>query len=264
MESVYYPARFGRIHALRFGKGAELLIALHGFGDQGKIFAGLETALGARYTIIAIDLPFHGRTEWQKENFNQTDLRDLFGQILQLEGKTSFSLMGFSFGARLAQALLPESLRQLKGLFLLSPDGAGTRGLALADRTPIWLRSALWRWLKKPEWLLSCLDIAHKFRLLPGYIHAFLRKNLSNPGRIQRSFGCWLSMESFRIHPKTLAEAWKKACFKTQVYVGAKDPLLDLKTIQLQYENREGVELIFLEETGHQVLGEPLFQHLMG
>ncbi len=69
MESIYLHGPHGRIHTYRFGAGPELLIAIHGFSDRARMFTVLEPALAGKYTVVAIDLPFHGQTEWQKNTF---------------------------------------------------------------------------------------------------------------------------------------------------------------------------------------------------
>jgi pimeloyl-ACP methyl ester carboxylesterase len=139
MKSIFFDHPSGKIHCLQFGTGPELLIALHGFSDRARMFAVLEPALSARYTVVAIDWPFHGQTEWSPRTFSKQDLLGIIQMVVAAHGATRFSLMGFSFGARLAQALLPDIYPQLNKLYLLSPDGVKTKGMSTAARTPMWL-----------------------------------------------------------------------------------------------------------------------------
>lgn len=154
MTSIFLPYPAGQIHALRFGSGPELLIALHGFGDRAKMFAPLGAALSEQYTLVALDLPFHGLTEWTKMTFGKEDLLNIVHQVAQNEGKDRFSMMAFSFGARLAQAMLPELAQHLNHLYLLSPDGVKTKYMAAAERTPLRIRHLLYHVLKKNSWFV--------------------------------------------------------------------------------------------------------------
>jgi predicted alpha/beta-fold hydrolase len=108
MHSSFLEMPSGKIHCLTFGSGPELLIALHGFSDRARMFAVLEPALSENYTVVAVDWPLHGQTHWTPNTFSKQDLLDIIRRILANHGKERFSLMGFSFGARLAQALLPD------------------------------------------------------------------------------------------------------------------------------------------------------------
>ena len=62
MSEIVY--RNTAIHYLSMGSGKQILIALHGYGDNAALYKVLLPSLGNRYTIYAIDLPYHGRTRW--------------------------------------------------------------------------------------------------------------------------------------------------------------------------------------------------------
>ncbi|MBL7798722.1 MAG: hypothetical protein JNJ90_19650, partial [Saprospiraceae bacterium] len=82
MRSFFLELNGANIHCLRFGEGPQLLVALHGFGDRARLFAILEEALSERYTVVAIDLPFHGQTEWPNRTFSKADLLAVVRQIM--------------------------------------------------------------------------------------------------------------------------------------------------------------------------------------
>ena len=69
MHTEYIPWGSSRIAYTRWGTGGKLLFCLHGYGETGAGFAFLETALGDEYTILAIDMPFHGGTDWKEGLF---------------------------------------------------------------------------------------------------------------------------------------------------------------------------------------------------
>ena len=50
----------------RFGNGPEPVLCFHGYGEDAQRFASLRPATGERFTLLAIDLPFHGRTQWRE------------------------------------------------------------------------------------------------------------------------------------------------------------------------------------------------------
>ena len=263
MKSRFFETRYGRVHALKFGKGEQLLIALHGFSDRARMFAVLEKSLSERYTTIALDLPFHGQTEWHKSDFSKEDLLAILAQVLESEGKTRYSLMGFSFGARLAQAMLPELAPQLDQLYLLSPDGLNTKGMGAAERTPMWIRRLLFRMLRYPGWFVSVAEIGRNWGLIPVFTYKFMRNNLNRPKRIQRLFGCWFSMESFKLLHLDIHKILQETALPTGVFIGANDNLIHKKSLKKLYSNLPNVHLFVLKNAGHRVVGKVLAEMLV-
>jgi pimeloyl-ACP methyl ester carboxylesterase len=261
MVSSYIDLPTGKIHCLTFGAGPELLVALHGFSDRARMFAALEPALSEKYTVVAIDLPFHGQTEWEQKTFSKADLLHIIRRILAEKGAKRFSLMAFSFGARLAQALLPELAGQLNKLYLLSPDGVKTKGMSMAARTPMWMRRLLFSMLQKPAWFLAILNGGRKIGLVPPLIHHFLSNNLNRPERFRRTFGCWLAMDSFYLRRHTILRILKESQLPTDVYIGLNDPMLKQETLKKLYEGLPQVRVFWLHD-GHRLIGDELIEQL--
>lgn len=252
-KSLYLELSDGQVHAWKFGQGAHLLIALHGFSDRGRMFELMAQSMSDRFSLIALDLPFHGQTKWNKSDFSKQDLLGIIARILEKEGRTRFSLLGFSFGARLAQGMLPELASQLDHLYLLSPDGIKTTGMSAAEKTPMWLRRWLFHKFQHADYLLTLLRIGQRMHLISPLVFTFLTKNLSRPERIQRSFGCWLSMDSFTIERAEIQRIIKQFGLPTDVMIGAEDPLLSPDDLKAFYGNIPQVRFTVLQGEGHRI-----------
>ena len=261
MVSTFLSSPHGRIHIFRFGSGPELLIALHGFSDRARMFTVLEPALSEKYTVVAIDLPFHGQTTWDKNTFLKEDLLGIIRQILAEQEKNTFSLMAFSFGARLAQAMLPELAAQINHLYLISPDGINTKGMSMATHTPMWMRRLLFRILQRPGWFIGMVDAGKKVKVVPPLVHHFLTNNLNRPERFQRTFGCWLAMDSFYLRRRHIKRVLQTTGLPTQVFIGKNDPMLGHSSLKKLYESIPNVEITWLDD-GHRLVGEELARML--
>ena len=257
MHSFYIEYNNARIHCLRFGQGAHLLVALHGFGDRARLFAILEKALVKRYTVVAFDLPFHGQTEWPHRTFTKQDTLAIVHKIMEQEGKSRLSLMGYSFGARLTQAMLPDLLPVLDKLYLLAPDGLQTKGMSTAVRTPVWVRKALFYTLKNPGWFLSLLNLGRRLRIVPPLILHFLSFNLTRPERFRRTFGCWFALDSFYLPRSRIKSIWRDSGLRVDIYFGTKDEMIRYKTVKKMVEGVRNVR-IYLMDAGHRLIGEDL------
>ncbi|MDX1913379.1 MAG: alpha/beta hydrolase [Saprospiraceae bacterium] len=252
MTSVYYETAAGRTHALRFGRGDTLLIAFHGFSQQASSFLSLPDELLSAYTVLAVDLPFHGQTEWLAAEFSPRELIEIITEILRCEKREQYALLGFSFGARLALVLLPLLQPKPVKLFLFSPEGVKTLGMNSAERTPVWLRRVLFWRIKNPRWLLVVSRFAEKSGLIPAFYRHFLQKNLSDPTSTKRSFGCWLSLRHFRLNATLIQHTLRTFPVNTEVWAGLKDPLTDPLALQNCFEKLPGVSIKWLEK-GHRL-----------
>src|ERR1700737_2134129 len=103
MQSARISFQSSHIHFLYGGWGNKVVICFHGYGDSSRSFEFLSNHLAPEvFTIIAIDLPFHGDTEWNEDlNFSVTDLKNIVDKILEqrnISADQKIVLLGFSLG----------------------------------------------------------------------------------------------------------------------------------------------------------------------
>ncbi|WP_421292996.1 alpha/beta fold hydrolase [Aeromonas taiwanensis] len=108
--------------------GQPLLVALHGWLDNGASFLPLAPHLEA-FHLVCLDLPGHGHSDHKHTPYVFVDWLDDLHQIVQAAGWTRFTLLGHSLGALIASAyagVFPEQVERLilmEGLGPLSqPD----------------------------------------------------------------------------------------------------------------------------------------------
>ncbi len=146
-ELTFLTYKNSSVRYLSFGNGDKLLIALHGFADNGAaMFPILESVLGEQYTVYAIDLPYHQETIWKEKYYSKKDMAALIQMILDKANKTRFELMGYSMGGRIALGLLPLFANQLDRLFLLASDGLPEGKIIHAHIMPLWFRKMIGSW----------------------------------------------------------------------------------------------------------------------
>ena len=251
---------YGKVHYLRFGEGPELLIALHGFGDKPDLFQSMEAILTPRYTVVAPTLPWHGNSEWHKTEFDKTDFLGIVHQLLQTEGKTRCSIMGYSFGARLILAALPELRPVLQKIILLAPDGIATRGMNLALLTPMFLRHWIQTLVRNPERLLRLLKTGQRLGLVPAWLLYFASINMALPQRQQRVFGYWLGLNTFATQRKRLRRQLTQYAIPVDVYTGAQDPIIRKRALEKMVRQLPHARLMKLK-TGHRIIGQELLNN---
>ncbi|ANH84177.1 alpha/beta hydrolase [Niabella ginsenosidivorans] len=183
------------------GSGKHPVICLHGFNESAHSFAVLQNPANC-YTLIAMDAPFHGNTQWKQGlRFTPVNLHEIIHAILETEGftaKTPFSLVGFSLGGRLALAYYEKYPVAVKQLLLLAPDG---------------LKFNCWYWcaahtfignklfaftMKHPRWFIQLAGLLNRLGFINTGIKKFVAHYLDDERIRERLYNVWTAFRYFK------------------------------------------------------------------
>ncbi len=252
-----------KLHFLKFGKGKQLLLALHGYAENAIAFLTLSEALSERYTIIALDLPFHGETIWRSESFAPKDIQAIIELILANEKQDSFALMGYSLGGRLALMMVDHFDSRLQALWLIAPDGLENRWVDRMMKVPRFLRKKLYHWVEQPDWLINFAKRLYRWKLVTGFVPKFLQSELSTPARRDRAFGIWTSLDYFHLVP--LPQLKRKLIARelpVKLFFGKKDKIIPAHLGTSLSKGAKHIEFQLLEG-GHHFLYASLNKYLL-
>jgi pimeloyl-[acyl-carrier protein] methyl ester esterase len=121
------------------GRGRRDLVLLHGWGSNLRVWDSLIAALAGRFRLIAIDLPGHGRSDWDPAAHTPAAQAWRVHETLA-PLTTRYSLLGWSLGGQFAldlAAAMPAGIERLVLVattprFLAAPGwGCGTPGASL-------------------------------------------------------------------------------------------------------------------------------------
>lgn len=260
MQSAILLYKRSTVHYRYGGKGIRLLCCFHGYGENANSFDFLETELGEEYTIVAIDLPFHGLTKWEEGlDFPVTDLTKIVQAVLIARGKdpkAGFTLMGFSMGGRAALSLLQSIPQQVERMVLLAPDGLKVnRWYWLATQTMI--GNGLFRFtMHYPGWFFFMLNIGNKLKLINQSIYKFTRHYIHDPAIRKELYYRWTCMRHITPNLQFIREHIREYKIPVRLLYGQYDRII---LPQPAERFRAGVEewcTIIMLPAGHQVLQE--------
>ncbi|QEC41260.1 alpha/beta fold hydrolase [Pseudobacter ginsenosidimutans] len=260
MQSAILLYKQSSVHYRYGGKGSQLLLCLHGYGETANSFDFLETHLGSAYSIIAIDLPFHGLTQWKEGlDFKVQDLTVIVRAILTARGWSSdaaFTLMGFSMGGRAALSLLQALPQQVQRLVLLAPDGLKVnRWYWLATQTLI--GNGLFRFtMHYPGWFFFILNTGNKLKLINQSIYKFTRYYIHDAAIRKELYNRWICMRHITPDLKIIRDAVRQYKIPVRLLYGKYDRII---LTQPAERFRKGIEewcTISILPAGHQVLQE--------
>ncbi len=259
MQTASISFRHSQVHYSFDGNGPRLLLCFHGYGESEESFRFLENYLHDDYRVVAIDLPFHGNTQWKDGLvFTSSDLQQLMQSILSQLGydDSRYTLMGFSMGGRMALSLLQSAPERVERLILLAPDGLKVnRWYWLATQT--WLGNQLFRFtMKHPRWFFVVLKIGNRMGLINQSIYKFTGYYINDEAIRMELYHRWTCMRKIRPDLPTIQSLVRQYQIPVKLLYGGFDRIILPKRGE---KFRQGIEEYCTLEVipaGHKVLQE--------
>lgn len=259
MQSAFITYRASKIHYSYSGSGEKLLLGLHGYGESEKSFHFLASYLPAGYHLLAIDLPFHGKTQWNEGlDFSTDDLIAIINGICQQQGGNMgrLTLAGFSMGGRVALSLLEKLPAQIDKVLLLAPDGLQVNiWYRLATRT--FIGNHLFRFtMHHPQWFMWLLKAGNSLGLINQSIYKFTRYYIHDAQERSALYNRWTCLRKIRPRLPVIKKTVAAHAIPVRLLYGEYDRII----LPARGEKfRRGIEsfcTLQIIPTGHQVLRE--------
>ncbi|MEM9930449.1 MAG: alpha/beta hydrolase [Bacteroidota bacterium] len=256
-ESLDTPISKDRLHVRRYGNGHKIMLSVHGFGRNGRRMERLALALGHTFTTFAPDLPYHGKSEWVKQQYTPLELAAVFNRLLKYYQDRPIYLLGHSLGGRILSNTLPYLEHpDIRDLALVAPDGAGGRYTNWLDTLPKSLVRPLAKFTERPRYLLKLSNWLRRRGVINKYSAEYLNYNLKDGTFRRRLAGSLRSVLHFPPQPQKLEAALRKRHISATVFAGDRDPLLHHERLENVYGPLPSVTV--LPYTGSHWLPEQL------
>lgn len=255
MTTAQLTYRRSTIHYQYFGDGPELLVCLHGYGESSGSFALLENRLPANFRVIALDMPYHGGTNWNEAGpFTPDMLWEIISHFNT--GNQKPVLMGYSMGGRLALSLLEKYPAHIKQLILLAPDGLHTnKWYWLSTQTRPGNR--LFRYtVQHPGWLFAMIRLGRVTRLLHPSVAKIALYYMSAPASRQLLYQRWTSLRLFKPSLKKIQQNIRQYQVPVQLVFGRFDNIIPAANGHTLAAGMEPWITVTQLDGGHQLLKE--------
>ncbi|WP_170227043.1 alpha/beta fold hydrolase [Luteibaculum oceani] len=214
---------------VRIGKGNKGIISFNGYEKTAIDFAEnlLETEFPHHYTILCVDLFFHGKTivpqkRVEKNQITPSELHVYIQKILTKENLVFPHLFGFSMGGKIALSLFSYHPEEYGNLYLLAPEGLKPIWWygALASFPPF--RSVYKYYIHHPYWYFFWMDLIKKIGLLSKSAVEFANEKMATPERRKFLYDVWMSIKKLKpSFPKL--QTIPALEDRIQIFVGSKD-----------------------------------------
>lgn len=259
--AFFIPVRKNKIHVYQYGNGHHLIIAFHGFGESGKSFARFEPLLGPGMTLYAPDLPLHGATAWKEKHMDVPDLEQMIRLLLERAGATSFSLIGYSMGGKIALSSLAAFIGQLRCLILAAPDGLKPNPY-YTFVTRNGLGKLLFRYVTAHpaafQFLLRC---GIRFSLMNESIYKFVKQHMQDEKIRKQVFDVWNCLQKLDPDMVKVSALIRQHQLPVEMYFGRYDRIIPPK-IGDPYKALPSVQ-VKITEGGHQLITENVVKEML-
>ena len=261
MHSAFINYKKSQIHYSHSARRSKTLLCFHGYSETAESFYFLENFL-EEYTMIAVDLPFHGKTRWNEGlDFSGEDLQniiisifDAIGLANQANRKTT--ILGYSLGGRVALSLFQQAPHRYEKIILLAPDG---------------LKVNFWYWLstqtffgnrffkftmKHPGWFFLFLRMLNKTRVVNQSIFKFTNYYINDKTIRTQLYQRWTCMRKLKPDIKKIKKLIQKNKVPVRLLYGEYDRII---LPERGEKFRKGIEPwceLQKLSAGHQVLHE--------
>lgn len=239
-----------------FGSGPAVWLAFHGFGQDGSVFSLLQHTVGQQYTIYAIDLFFHGESQFSPgQVLTRTVWQSLIDAFLLKHGIDRFSLIGFSLGGRFALLTAGQYSHRLEQLILIASDGITKTGwywLATSSQPGRWLFSVALRHMSA---LSRAGQVLIRLRLVHRTVLRFAEGSLITPKQRQQVYLSWITFRRLTVDLPTLAQLLSQRNVRVRFFTGYFDRIVPTDYMRPLTKRLHGYELTVLR-VGHNRLIE--------
>lgn len=242
------------------GKGEEILLAFHGYGQSAMVYSNLASAL-PQYTIYSFDLFFHGISEWKSQNNILTPevWRQLLQLFLQKEQINDFSLLGFSLGGKVVMATYILYAPKVKNLYLLAPDGVTLSSwYILATQLQIG-RKFFHFLIKNADFSAKMIDVLQYARLIHRKIGRFVKREMATEAQRNRVYNTWLLYRGLNTNLQSIIQCLTQGKQPVEIYIGKYDQVIHKKHVLPLFQ--EGIHYSYeVLPSGHTHLIESFCQ----
>lgn len=252
-----------QLHYQQYGKGNNIIIAFHGYGDTSTIFREFEPMITDQYSIISIDLPHHGSSGWPDDKkLLPEELRSLVTNIKAKFDCSKFSLMGYSMGGRVCMKIIEMFPGDINHVVLLASDGLKPNALySFVTRNAVG-KKMFRSFLTDANAYMSFVKIARSLRLIDHSRYKFAMRYLHDKQERRFLLKVWPCMSLIIPDYKVLTRLINEHQTPVDIFMGYYDKVIPLGLAEQFSKGMDSVHVHVLKR-GHKLIDKETIQEVI-
>ncbi len=261
-QSGYLAAGSQQLHYLKWGSGKCLLLAFHGYGDTSQIFLPVVSHLQQDYTIISIDLPHHGGSNWSEGvKLSLNDLSALIEGLLKVYKVEKVSLLGYSLGGRVCLALISALPTLIDKVILIAPDGLRKDPYYYFFTKNYFGKKFFRNMLLQPGPYFRIMKLLRNIKLVHNSRYKFAMHFMQSTESREFLLRVWPSMSEIMPEPKQVKNVIATHQVSVIIFMGAYDKIITA-SLATKFSDGLGSVQVHILEKGHRILDHESAQQI--
>jgi len=242
-----------KLHYLQMGQGPRLLLCFHGYRNTASLFTPFSHYLGKDFTLICLDLPHHGKSQWSDTmELSRKHMVTLVEHFLKEFNVEKVSLAGYSIGGRLCLQLIELVPEKIEQALLIASDGLVFNWFYyFMTRHPLGKR-LFNSFLSNPSGYLKYVDWLHKKGLINDTRYRFFMNYVDSEGERRFLLKVWPGLRSLVPERRKLTKAIRSHHTPIYLFMGEHDPIIPQGLAHRFKKGLDSVQLFILDK-GHRV-----------
>ena len=246
----------------KHGEGKPVLFLFHGFGQDRHIYDSWLPFLKEKFTVIALDLFYHGKSTRPYGPLSKEEWKDNFNEILIENEIDRFSILGFSLGGRFAVATAFAFEDRLEDLYLLAPDAIYlTPWFHAATSFPF--KYFFKYFMLRPKKMDALVEWCLRVGIISSYMGDFVKRELGTNENKKRVYISWNHFKTLGYSKKEINRQFRTTSYNKTLVLGTKDIVIPPHKILPILEGCD-FQVIEKELKHHQIVKEPIGRELFG
>lgn len=259
IQTTFQHSQF-KLHYIKFGSGANYLLAFHGFGQNATRLLPLFKGLEDKYTVYCFDLFLHGKSEFPRDRSGKTpllpeEIKKIFAAFFKTENINEFDLFGFSLGAKTVLQLLQFFPDKVNQVHLAAPDGLKLNpwyNFAARTRAGNIIFDFL---LENPRVFNFLLAVIQRFNIPSKKVSKFVCQSLDSQEKRKFVRDVWFVYKALTVNIDNLAHlVLTDKSIKIHQYYGRYDTIIKPKSGKIFADRIDQPQNVHLLKTGHNLL----------
>ncbi len=256
MTSGYINSGDQRLHYLQWGSGRRLLLAMHGYSNNAAMFSALARKLEQEYTIVSLDLPHHGSSEWNSmKPWTKQELEATAQALMKMHHADRLTLAGFSIGGRICLTLAELMPQYIEQMVLIAPDGLVPNRFYQFVTGNAAGRRLFSHFLDKPEGYMNLLFWLEKRKMLDASKNKFVAQYTAATHARAFLKKVWPNLRLLVPDQQRLRRGIEQYNIPVSLFMGHYDRVIPLKNAEI-FAAGSGLVKVHVLEKGHRVMDE--------
>ncbi|UII29420.1 alpha/beta hydrolase [Fulvivirga maritima] len=252
-----------QINYYTYGSGEKVMLAFHGFGQNGRAFGPMANIIGKEFTIYSFDLFFHGNSYWSHEDtpLSKAIWAEIITAFLASLKIKEVALMGFSIGAKFVLATLEAIPERIIELIFIAPDGIKPNIWYQLATSPIGLKKVFKSMIQKPQLFFSILRTAEKLKFIDRSLSKFAASQMDSLEKRKRVYYSWIVFSHLKFKMKKISHLLTKNHIPVTFYLGTLDKVITPQHMQPLIKKITDYKIVLIK-SAHNHLIHKVSEHI--